>query len=285
LLLAGERDRAAAYVEEADRVHMNGRVRQHWERVSRDIDALCAELHAREAAMVKLLKLDHVWEPSPFPVELPGAERVSGLAEHMFTPRPWVAVSPSPLQHPPTEPGEVRFAKKFSRRDGGIALVAPLTPQEAAERDRKSESCTLTARLPDGFFIMIARFSLFDRNEPNSRAYSTSPFEPSFHIELHGSAEIATVSTRSPLKGSRSFDVMSVAVHERRTYESLWHCNIDLEKGEKRIFDLDQPSIKSVLSSAERELATCSIPAFGEYAALDEWLRSLLRVTGYGAIT
>lgn len=235
--------------------------------------------------MIKLLKLDHIWEPSPFPVELPAIERMHRSAERVFTTTPWVTVSPSPLQQLPTKPGEVCFAKGFSRRDGSIVLVGPLTPQEAKERHRELEGYVLVARLPDEFLLMIGRFCHFDRNEPNGPTYSTSPFEQDFHIELHGPAEIATVSTRSPLRGSPSFDILSVAVHERQTYKSRWHCNIELKEGVKRIFDLDQPSIKSPLSDAERDFATCSIPVFGEYAALDEWLRALLRVTGYGDIT
>ena len=82
LQLAGEEDRAAAYLEQLQRAaETDGRrdqaIDEHWKLVA-DVGALCERLRRREAETAKAMKLDHLWEPSAFPVELPAAERAKG---------------------------------------------------------------------------------------------------------------------------------------------------------------------------------------------------------------
>ena len=93
LVLAGERDRAAACAEEIERKYesLAAEMRQHWEGLSADIESTCAKYHAKEAATVKAMKLERFWEPSPFPVELPASERESKSAERLFVTQPWPA--------------------------------------------------------------------------------------------------------------------------------------------------------------------------------------------------
>ena len=114
-------------------------IRAHWKQVS-NVSALCERLRAQEADTAKAMKLKDIWEPSPFPVELPAAERAR-VAEPGFPTLPWVAGPSSPLlMMPPERPGEVRFAKRLAWHDDDPVLIAPLTVAEAEERHRGSET-------------------------------------------------------------------------------------------------------------------------------------------------
>jgi hypothetical protein len=93
---------------------------------TRDAAAFCAQRHAREASVAKELKLDGMWEPSPFPIELPAAEQ-RRAADALFSTTPWITQRPSPLMALPAAPGEVRFAVDVGRREGRLILIAPLT--------------------------------------------------------------------------------------------------------------------------------------------------------------
>ena len=61
--------------------------------------------------MVRALKLKEIWEPSPFPAELPPMERAAKSADPMFTPTPWLDFPDTWHQDPPETPGEVRYAQ------------------------------------------------------------------------------------------------------------------------------------------------------------------------------
>jgi hypothetical protein len=102
----------------------------------------------RRSKRVKELKIEDIWEPSPFPIELPAAERRQS-DEALFSTTPWIAERPSPLMDLPAVPGEVRFAIDFGRRNG-LTLIAPLTRQEAEERHRRFEKYVLAVRLGSG---------------------------------------------------------------------------------------------------------------------------------------
>ena len=96
LALAGEWDRAAECAERAERELKHetdkAKIRELWEQLTTDIDAVCAKLHAREAENVKTLKLERIWDPAPFPVELSAAERTRS-ADLLFPTTPWIPSS------------------------------------------------------------------------------------------------------------------------------------------------------------------------------------------------
>ena len=70
---------------------------------TRDAAAFCAQRHAREASVAKELKLDGMWEPSPFPIELPAAEQ-RRAADALFSTIPWITQRASPLMDLPATP-------------------------------------------------------------------------------------------------------------------------------------------------------------------------------------
>ena len=147
LVLAGAREQAAEYVEEIERDdRINGYaknlVREQWNRVSGDLEAVCAEFHAKEAATIKALKFEHFWEPSPFPCELPAAERISRSAEPTFLMLPWIDRPEWLLAEAPEQPGQMRFAKEIHLRGDRVILQVPLAREEAEDTAIESASAT-----------------------------------------------------------------------------------------------------------------------------------------------
>src|SRR5262249_26098771 len=95
LVLSGQAERAAEYVAElesepATNPYCRNAVQELRRIVDRDITSVCADYHAREAEAAKALKVEDIWEPSPFPAELPEAERAAQWSEPTFVTTPWV---------------------------------------------------------------------------------------------------------------------------------------------------------------------------------------------------
>jgi hypothetical protein len=292
LVLAGERDRAAEYVQKLERETRyesdKAELRARWERMTKDVDAFCAKMHAQEAEHIKVLKLEKIWEPCPFPVELPPAERARSPAEPVFLTTPWIARPPGLWQGLPTEPGDVRFAKDLLRRGTRVALPAALTREEAEVRHHAGESYVLAARLPDGLLLII-QLRGWDRNNPwtLNRAPTPSPVI-SFLFELYGESRFVRASTSFDRDGTGVVPIYSVEVYARPTYKSVWHCSFDREEDVKRIWDSrsgEEVFSKLAVTPAEWELVTCPIPAFGEYAAVAGRVQALLQTLGYGDVT
>ena len=79
-----------------------------------------------------------------------------------------------------------------------------------------------------------------------------------------------------------------LSVHEHGGSGEIWYCSTDFKEGVRRVWDdcSAEPVLsETTVSAAERELATCPIPAFGEYAEIADRFRALLRVTGFGDLS
>ena len=63
--------------------------------------AVFAYHRAWEAEAVRALKLKEIWEPTPFPAELPAAARATKTADPVFTPTPWLDFPGTWHQDPP----------------------------------------------------------------------------------------------------------------------------------------------------------------------------------------
>ena len=145
-VLAGELDKAVAYVEHQDDAWKTSGFagiprehKEHLEHVLKNVEATCAECHANEAEAIKALKLEHVWEPAPFPVELPTDQRTVGTAEPPFVATPWPGRPSWLWQAAPQQPGEVRYAKRWLWRSRDVLLLVALTKAESEERHRENE--------------------------------------------------------------------------------------------------------------------------------------------------
>jgi hypothetical protein len=149
LVLSGQRERAAEYIRELEerrpRVFAGDWAQKRRDFLARDIHEVCAMYHAREAQHAQDYKIAHIWEPMPFPVELPVAKRASESSDPLFVATPWVTHPPWVLQELPEEAGEVRFAEEWISPGGrkhmpdGPALLVPLSREEADSRHRKNE--------------------------------------------------------------------------------------------------------------------------------------------------
>jgi hypothetical protein len=289
LVLAGARNRAAEYVQKLEAMNLDKAfkhlIRTHWEDATSDVEAFCTKMHAEEAAAIKAMKLESIWEPSPFPVELPPADRGPRSAEPVFRTTPWL-LRPSWLwQELPSLPGDVRFAKDFSRRDGCLILPVALTREEAEVRHHAGENYVLVARLPDGLVLMI-RLDGWDRNDPwyVDRAPTWTPMI-SLLIELHGESYLVQTSTSSDHDRTGVVRINSITIHERRTHNSVWSCSFDLEEDSRLVWDSrsgERIFTRSALTLDERELVACPIPPFGKYALIADRLQALLRISNYG---
>jgi hypothetical protein len=311
LVLAGQRERAAECVGSITRGELfggyrKGEVEDHWQRLNRDIDVVCAEFHANEAETVRALKLEHLWEPSPFPVELAVGDQASRWDEPAFPLSPWIARPPGLLQELPEQPGEVRFAKEFLRRDGVTpVLVAALTPEQAEERHRNFEQYILAAGLPEGLRLMVRRHGGRDRHDPMrfeilERIRRTTGREPpdpwplcpggeppsmTLHIEVHGRSNWLLADASDLRVGAGRVQFYYIDVRAQGPQDSSWHCWFDVETGEKRIHDSrtgEKIYTRPKLTPSERDLLVFATPAFGEYDELTTRLRSLLQTSGYG---
>jgi hypothetical protein len=288
LILAGEQDCALAIVEEIERtdaIERRGKhaAREHWERASKDIAATCAECHAQEARTVKAMKLERLWEPSPFPVELPAGKRAR-VSEPVFTTMPWPEQPSWLWQDMPRQPGEMRYAKDVVRH-GGPRLLVALTREEAEERHRERESYALAARLTDGLLVLVYHLSFWDRLHPQD-LNRVQRREPSVLIVLDGGSHAAS-GTIEPVKGNPDlvwFKGFRAGSRSGRVLE--WR--LDFEEGSKAIRDDrgDRTVLADLaLTDVERDLAAVPKPAFGEYELPAERLRALLRMAGYGEIS
>jgi hypothetical protein len=210
------------------------------------------------------------------------------LAEPLFLPTPWIPSPPGLWQKVPTQPGEVRFAKRDWRSDGDLILPCALSAEEAKERHEALEDYVMVARLADGL-LLIVRFSGWDRNNPEVQKYA-STWSPSLSldIELHGASRFVAVRTSTDWDRTGVLQLRCLDVDDWRPRRNIWLCYITAEDDEKTIHDWrsgKKTYAISVLTPEERELATLPIPAFGEYAAVAERLRVLLNVAGYGEFT
>src|SRR4029453_17556139 len=93
-----------------------------------------AYYRAWEAEVARGLKLKEVWEPSPFPAEPPAAQHTAETSDPIFPPTPWLEFPTTWRQDPPEAPGEIRFGRDWWHKQGRVALLHPISPEQG-ERD------------------------------------------------------------------------------------------------------------------------------------------------------
>jgi hypothetical protein len=173
LVLAGQRERAAELIEkELARTERENHEYGHYvagkqkERLEADVESWCAGCHAREKRAAEGLKLEDAWEPAPFPVELPQAERARRCNDPPFLTKPWIPRPPRLVEAPPDQVGEIRFACDVLWRKGGVVMVVALTREEAEEKHRTRQHYALAARLPDGNLIVVRHHTGWSPHNP-----------------------------------------------------------------------------------------------------------------------
>jgi hypothetical protein len=287
LVLAGEHSRAEECirnVENSERAdHWQDEIKSMRDLLARDIKDVCAEFHAREAKAVKALKLEAIWEPSPFPVEVPDAERKGRTAEPMFVPEPWLPRPPGLLLDVPQASGEVFFGKAllFGRKEYPI-LVAALTRGEAEDRHRNGEHYGLAARLPGGLLLLLRRDGT-DRRDPSPLSYAGDVY-----VELLGAHFRAQAEFWKDRDVEGMAYVRSLRISHRKTRErEIWTWDFYRDDAEITIKDHRGSKLyreKKKVTEAETDQFKCLRPAFGEFDGLVRTVLGLLQSEGYGEL-
>jgi hypothetical protein len=291
-VLAGERERAEPYVEALRQLSLEHQYHQEHVRrlraiLDRDVDDLCREHHALEAATAAQLKLGDAWQPAPFPVELPKKQRSAKSSEQPLGDAPWFASPEWLWASAPENPGDVAFARQgFSRGDRWL-LVAPLTREQAEAAHRNDEGYWLFVRLPGGELLEL-------EHEPHPNALdpgrSTPPFSPGYEPWKSYQLTIVGPSARLCAKFSERdkrgvFVLRSVEIFESartRRWEG-WNDLRDQDvtikdntKGEELKYE-NRP-----ITAADLALCQRGPPAFGEYEDLLSRVTTFLDINGYG---
>ena len=166
--------------------------------------------------MIKALKLEHVWEPAPFPVELPADQRTDATAEGVAT--PWPARPPWLWQAAPQQPGKVRYAKRWLRRSRDVLLLVALTKAESEERHRENKSSVVAEQVTDRLLLLVSRSSGYDRHCPPEEGYGLM----SHSIVLLSCSYEVCASTHLDSASPKSVEINSINVTKRGSPYSIW---------------------------------------------------------------
>ena len=293
LVLAGERDRAVDFVEKIEQASLVQGVDTKWEKtqwafLARDIEDICAEAHAREAETIKAWKFEKIWEPSPFPVELPIPDRPGRSAEPPFVTKPWPERPPGMLPHLPDRPGEIRFAKDKYHRGQAIVLVEALTREEAEIRHQNMEDYVLAVRLPEGFLLSLQRGATGnDRHDPRHGSRSLGL---RIEVKLIGVRYLVS-ATFCQRKQKGVLELWSAEVMELpyQRYKTAWRYFAGLNHDRIHVTDdplgLDEKTSTRPPTDAEREFLTCEDPKFGEFDGIVTHVLALPRAAGFGEVS
>jgi hypothetical protein len=291
MLLSGRRERATAYLDDFERRNPDNPAWTPWypklrEFIARDVDGLCTHFRAEEAEAVKRRKLERIWEPSPFPIELPAAERKNRSDEPAFGPEPWIPRPSWLLGQPPERPGDVCFARDWRWRKGNPELIVPLTREHAEERHRSREGYALAARLADGLLVLL-KWDGTDRNHPHRLERPDQPpyvswlflhiLSPRFAVHVH-------VLLGNDFDGIKA--LKSVGIRNRSSGKSAWDWTLYLDEREKEGNEVIHKCKKVVdkrrVTGAEIEQLMFKLPSFGEFDDLVHMVLNVLRSKGYG---
>ncbi|MBV8837961.1 MAG: hypothetical protein JO000_15615 [Alphaproteobacteria bacterium] len=291
LHLAGEPDRAAAEVE-CIAGHDNQYWKPWWESqrdlLAMDIGEVCAMYRTQEAKEVKALKLERIWEPSPFPAELPGDRRKQQSDEPLFSTNPWPQRPEWLLANLSDEVGDVRFAKQDLRRNGQPILLVPLSREQAEERHRNWERYALGVRISDKLLLVLCR-SGRDRLDPDPIGSSLDPARAS---DLHLVFDALNFSVRARVERDREVEdpwyLRSLDVVRRDARWSTWQWSFTPDEGLKRTWDYrsgEQVYTEAAVTDGERDRFTLPQINFGEFEPLVQIVLRALRSEGFGEIT
>ncbi len=277
-LLAGERDRAEALVLEFERTWQPWWAERYRALFERDIEALCQECHRNEAEAAQALKLGDMWEPAPFPVEVPEARRRQSTDEAPFAATPWLARAEDVVRSPPDAPGEVAFACKYTWRHGEPILVGPLTRDEAQVKYDNDENHCLFTRMPGGELLMLSRYHGWAPEDPRR---GLRPRWKNYELLLQAPSRrlFADFSGTFAEPGMMYLGGVSVRMFNGR---EIWSVGFSFSQ-DYWWTGADRKS--HPITERERSLCAVAPPRFGEYAELLARANDMLENCGQGRFT
>jgi hypothetical protein len=289
LALAGLRGEAAQLVGELERSNPDNSYWHYFAKtqrafLKRKTEDLCAEFRRKEAEAAKELKLEGIWEPTPFPAELPERER-SRCAEPHFVTTPWIARPAGLVGQVPDHPNEVRFAKDALRRKGGLIMLVPLTREVAEEMHRTRQDYVLATRLPGQTLLVLYHHTGWSPHDPEQPRNPNYVPTREFRLEVYGaSCRLQTRFTEDFDKRS-VVELLSVSVYDRTAHEK-WYAFNKCDERTKSIYDhRKDPRGYEQRPMNDTDLSLCEFPEpiFGEFS--DLWLRvsRYLQNEGFGS--
>ena len=301
-VLSGQMERASEVLDEVERSyrHLGW---QNWVKSQRrfldqDTDAIYATFHAREAETAEKLKLGDIWEPSPFAVEVPEAERTTRCAEPLFVTTPWIARPPGLVQEVPEHPGEIRFADHTIWRKGRVVMLVALSREEAEERHRTRQEYSLATRLPGGNLLVLCHYTNWSPHDVDPRRDPNYLPIRSFLLNVYGSMGRLWTQFGEDFEERGVIRMTDVDVYPRRRGPAVhahpetrfpkWFAVNNFTGGWKAIYDRrTDPNGHSSPSLTASDLSLCRFaePPFGEFS--DFWRRAstYLQNEGFGSFT
>jgi hypothetical protein len=267
---------------------------QHWESLfSRSDSEIFHYYRAWETAVARGFKLEQVWEPSPFPAELPQAGRAAKSADPVFVPTPWLEFPDTWRQEAPERPGGVRFGYSWERRDRRIILLHPITRDEAEHRHRTGMPYKLMTRLPEGHVLVQSCRSLSNPVREADGSIKDCP-TARHRLDVFGSdGRYMVADFRSDFPHPEILEMRSVKIDLRKGErlfdkdgEDEWYSFLDFEKGEKSIHHYREREKKLYerrkMTEADRATYRFPWPSFGDVETLWTRVSRHLRDEGYG---
>lgn len=255
--------------------------------LERDINAVCAEFHEREERTVQALKIGAIWEPSPFPAELPEHERESA-AEPQFDAGQW-PVTPEGLLAPlPEQPGELRFSKDYIFRLAVPLLLEPMTIDAGRRAYQANERLIAAQRLPDGKLLLsIMRPQRAHQSWIDQASPELDPIGVDTRLLLYGSERLAEIWLSRRSLSVEPLSIHSIEIRTKDRRHSIWHCNFAYEQASATVFDYRNGPRGGGTSELPPELCAALMLAHPVPGASDDALhrvRQLLDGMGYGAL-
>ena len=292
LVLAGERERAAELID-TERSQSGSLYRPHDDQerralLKRDVASLCDEFRSKEAAIAEYLKLGDIWEPAPFPAELPEAERARRCDEPLFLTTPWVPRPPRLVEEPPSAVGEVRFARDVLWRKGGVVMFVSLTREEAEEKHRTRQDYALATRLPDGHLLVVRHdtgWSPHDPDQPKNPDYVPNR---EFYLEAYAArGRLLHVTFSERFEKPGMLKMSSLDAYEPVRQDGFWSAHNGFDQREVMVWDhRDSPTGYAQRLMTDADLALCVFPEprFGDFNELWHRVETYLQNEGFGTL-
>jgi hypothetical protein len=241
--------------------------------------AVFGHYHAWETEVVRALKLKEIWEPSPFPAELPPMERAAKTADPIFTPTPWLDFPDTWRQDPPEAPGEVRYGRSWwDQRHGRVRLIDPITREQAEERHRNRESYVLATRLCERQLLVLT----FLGSSKDRRAL----FPTQYLLRLYDSQGRYMLAEFR--EDQEDPGILKMTVIDIRKIDNGygWHSYLNFDANQKTIHDdrtKENRYLRQKMTAAERAAYAFPLPRFDEFGILWERISKHLDAEGFGA--
>ncbi len=255
--------------------------------LDRDIKAVCAEFHEREERTVQALNIASIWEPSPFPAELPEHQRES-VAEPQFQTGSWPATPGGLLAPLPDQPGELNFSKDYVFRRDLPLLLEPMTIEAGQRAYQANEKLIAAQRLPDGKLLLSI---MRPQRAHQSWIDQASPELDSIWVDtrllLYGSERLAEIWLSGRSLSVEPLSIHSIAIRTKDRRQEIWLCNFRHDQADATVFDARGTYVGGVTSKLSPDLHAALVLAHPVPGAPDDILhrtRLLLAGMRYGGL-